>query len=466
MNRRRDARAAVPKLRHEEAVQYLVEYHFGRLSPQLNTAVEAHIRECKICQRQGLNHAATEKREVARRLRRVRPSKQRLSNRGRGVIVFLAIVAVLQIAVVEISRGSLFSSRPAALTATPSATSSPTPAPLTAGLTYASSSSNASALALSPDGKTLATVSLNGSTPTVTLWATATGKPGATLTWTGQSTPGSLSWSPDGKSLAAADGAFVGVWVLSSATPAWTLTLPTAPALRVYDVKAGARVQQPGAAIDATTVFNSGSVLRWGAGGALDVVNPSGSMSPVTASGQQQIGLWRAEGSHIFSDGKSGALVGATSANASKRPAILSWSPDGLFLLWATMNRQVAVPAPQQAATATASATTGTTPAGSTPVPNPIVGALATDVATSGHGDALVWFSSDGRFLAACDRTGTSTALNVYDIASNRIVGQLSGVCTQMTTASLVWQSSPSALILAVPGKPVSVYSMAAGGDS
>jgi len=459
VNWRRDPRAAVPRLQHDDAVKYLVEYHFGRLSPQLNAAVEAHIRECKICQRQGLGHAATERREVARKLRKVRPNKQRLSGRARGIILFLLVIAILQIAVFELTRGAFFGSHPSAA-ATPTATATPTPSPLTSSLAFDAASAGTAALSLSPDGKTLATASLSGSKPVVTLWNAATGKPGTTLAWPGQSAPGVLAWSPDGKALAAADGSLIGVWVPPATTLAVMLSLPAPPALRVYDVGAGTVLQEP----DLTTSFANGTLLRWSATGSLSLTTPvAGTQPPVTDSGGQQISLWRTDGSHLFSDGKSGALVGTSSAGTDKHEALLSWSPDGHFLLWASVNRSVAVPPAQSAGTPSPSATAGTAPATGIPVPNAIVGTLAGNVA-QGHGDALVWFSPDGRLLAACDRTASATALDIYDIASGRIVSQLAGACAELTPAALAWQASPSAVILAVPGKPIAVYPLGATG--
>jgi hypothetical protein len=71
----------------------MVDYHFGRLSSQMNDAVERHVRSCEICQREGLVHLATQKREAVRTVRRG------LRNRGRGVrlrlIALLAALALL-----------------------------------------------------------------------------------------------------------------------------------------------------------------------------------------------------------------------------------------------------------------------------------------------------------------------------------------------------------------------------------
>lgn len=451
-------------------MQYLVEYHFGRLSPQLNAAVEAHIQDCKICQRQGLSHAATEKREVARQLRKVRANKPRLSGRGRGLILFLAVVAVLQIGVYELSRGSgsplgsLFGSHPSSAATAPTTTATPPPVPLTSSLTYDPSSAATVALALSPDGKTLASASLKSAAPTVTLWSSATGKATATLMWPGQAVPGALAWSPDGKSLAAADGALIGVWSLPTTTPTWTLTLPAAPALRVYNVGAATITQEP----DPVKTFANGSLLHWDAGDALSTVTPTpGAASPVTVSGGQDIGLWRGDGSHLVPDGKGGVLVGIARADGARHAALLSWSPDGHYLLWGAVNQSVALPTTtsQPQATPAPSATAGTASPGGIPVPNAPAGAIAHNVAASGRGDALIWFAPDGHLMAVCDRSAASGALDVYDVASGRIVSQLAGACAGMALDTLAWDPAASALVIAGAGKPIAVYPLKPSGS-
>lgn len=108
MNRRHADQRSTPKLSHEEAVGQLVEYTFGRLSPRMNAAVEAHVRECQICQRQGLGHAATEKRQMARRIRRLRPGKRRGMSRGTRLLIFLLLlIVIVQVVIIEALRGAL-----------------------------------------------------------------------------------------------------------------------------------------------------------------------------------------------------------------------------------------------------------------------------------------------------------------------------------------------------------------------
>ena len=108
MKRREVDRRPIPRLNHEEAVGYLLEYTFGRLSPRMNAAVEAHVRGCVTCQRQGLSHAATEKRVMDRRLRRIKPGRGRgISRRARALILLLVLIIVLQLLVIEGLRGAL-----------------------------------------------------------------------------------------------------------------------------------------------------------------------------------------------------------------------------------------------------------------------------------------------------------------------------------------------------------------------
>jgi hypothetical protein len=89
----RNAQRRVPKLGHHAVREHMVDYHFGRLSAQMNEAVERHIRACEICQREGMVHLATQKREAVRTVRRS------LRGRGRGgryrLIALLATLALL-----------------------------------------------------------------------------------------------------------------------------------------------------------------------------------------------------------------------------------------------------------------------------------------------------------------------------------------------------------------------------------
>jgi hypothetical protein len=103
---RRIKRGRIPKLTHSEAANYLVEYHFGRLSPEMNAAVEEHVRGCPLCRRDGLTHAATEKREIQRHIRRVKPTfRRKLSRRGTTILLSLAVLVLVQLIVLALLHG-------------------------------------------------------------------------------------------------------------------------------------------------------------------------------------------------------------------------------------------------------------------------------------------------------------------------------------------------------------------------
>lgn len=105
MHRRQHARPPGPKLRHEDVAARIAEYHVGRLSPAMNAAIEAHVRECPICKRQGLDRAPMEKRSVERRVRRLKPEKRLISARGRVLILVLLLIIAVQVVVLFVTRG-------------------------------------------------------------------------------------------------------------------------------------------------------------------------------------------------------------------------------------------------------------------------------------------------------------------------------------------------------------------------
>src|SRR5262245_17390400 len=94
----------IPVLSHKEVADLLVDYHFGRLSPSMNAAVEAHVRSCPNCKRQGLDHAVTEKRVIQRKLRHVRPFRHLVSRRRRPLFLLLALLVLFQLVIFEVVR--------------------------------------------------------------------------------------------------------------------------------------------------------------------------------------------------------------------------------------------------------------------------------------------------------------------------------------------------------------------------
>lgn len=443
MSRRKSQRMAMPTLSHDEAVQYLVEYRFGRLAPAMNAAVEAHVRSCRICQRQGLSHAATEKRDIARQIKRIRPGKRRITRRGRNFIVLLALLALAQLAVYQLSRsqGSPFTllfgghsrAEQSAATATPTDVLAPRS-------TLDVASRGTVTVAVSPDGKTIAGAMLHGTTPVVVLWSASGGAAKVTLSWAGTVTPGSLAWSPDGKKLAATDGTTIGVWTLPATTPDWTAKVPTAPAMRSYSAQSGVLAQSP----SASSAFANGTFLLWGADGHLTSA-PAGAAGPsgVVAPGAPLIGLWQSTGTHLYSDGRGGVLVGISASDVAQHEAALSWSPDSQYVLWGVVSQHVAL----------------SSGGSELPAPNPVVAAVAQSVAHSNGSDALIWFSPDGRSQAQCNRTKPGAALQLYDIASGNETAELPGVCAGLSPSSLTWVGSGGAFALATAGHPIGIYS-------
>lgn len=444
MSRRKPQRMTVASLSHDEAVQYLVEYHFGRLSPAMNAAVEAHIRTCRICQRQGLSHAATEKRDIARQMKRIRPGNRRISHRGRNFIVLLALVAIGQLAVYALTRpqgilpatifGSLSRGAPPAVTPT----AGTLPIPETKSVLGAASRGMV-ALSVSPDGKTIAGAMKQGSSQVIVLWSATGGTARTTLTWSGSAVPGAIAWSPDGDKLAATDGTTIGVWDLPTTVPTWTAAAPTAPALSTFGTQAGSPVRS----VSTSGAFANGTFLLWGSDGQLTSA-PAGAAGPsgIVTPGAPLIGLWQSTGSHVYADGHGSAFVGISDADVSRHVSLLAWSPDGQYVLWGAVSQHVMLDG----------ASGGIAP------PNPVIAADAQAVAQTKNGDALVWFSPDGRTLAECKRTTPGAALRIYDIASGKALAALPDACDQLTISSLAWVGSGGDFALALPGQPITLF--------
>jgi WD40 repeat protein len=455
---------------HEEVVGHLLEYQFGRLPPRMNAAVEAHIRQCRICQRQGLSHASSEKRAIERKARRLRPKPLRtlVSRRGRNVIIFFAFVGLIQLAVIELTGGSaspflsVFSSTSSGATRV---VASPTPSPvlLAPHVTLDTTSVGALAVAVSADAKTIATVAAHGTSASIVLWSVATGKAVATLPWPEASPPGALSWSPDSSMIAAADGSIICAWTLTPRQQLWQLDLPPSPALRVYDVHAGSLTQKP----DVGTAFADGTLLKWSAGGqVVSAPTTTAGASGVPGAAAPVVGLWRIAGSHLFADGKGGTRLGISDHDAAAHQVLLNWSPDGRYLLWASTSQPVALPAATGGATPAATAPApAPAPTHGVPVPNAVVGRLASSVAASGHGDAFVWFAPDGREVAACDRSAAADGLEVVDVASGRVLAQLPGVCAHAELSSVAWMPSQATVVIVSSDKPAALYPIVSSGS-
>lgn len=89
----RNTKRRAPNLNHQAVREHIVDYHFGRLSAQMNEAVERHARGCEICQREGIVHLATQKREAVRTVRRSLRNRGR-AGRVRTIALFAAFVLI------------------------------------------------------------------------------------------------------------------------------------------------------------------------------------------------------------------------------------------------------------------------------------------------------------------------------------------------------------------------------------
>jgi hypothetical protein len=102
----RTKRRAEPKLSHQAVRKHLLDYHVGRLSPEMSAAVERHVRTCSSCQAEGLVHLATERRAAIRIARR---SSSRRSNTNRPRLLALAatlVLLALLIVILTTSKGA------------------------------------------------------------------------------------------------------------------------------------------------------------------------------------------------------------------------------------------------------------------------------------------------------------------------------------------------------------------------
>jgi WD40 repeat protein len=453
VSRRQATRKAVPKLSHEEAVGHLVEYEFGRLSPMMNAAVEAHVRSCPICQRQGLDHAATEKRQIEKRIRHLKPVRRRMSKRGRFLIVLLLLLVIGQLAIIKISQGGLLGKNVGAASPT-GTTTTPTPTPRALTSTVSLAQSLGGSVAFSPDGKSVAGIAQQQSVLTVAVWDATTGKLSSTFAWGGTATPGALAWSPDGTLLAAADGSSIGVWSVSTQQQLWNYPLPAAGNMRIYDGQSGNVTQK----LDPTNTFANGGLIAWNTSGQPPTTAIAGKQPVVTPPGGSQVGLWESSGSHLFIGASKGSVtVGESPADVTAHQALLNWSPDSRYLLWATATEPVRVPS---GAAATPGAAGGLIP------PDPIVSSVVGELAQASKGDALEWFSPDGKLLAQCDRSGAgATALQIWNHATGQPVLAVAGVCAQLSAGSLSWAPNGGLFAVAAPNTPVALYSAALTGQ-
>ncbi len=441
------ARGGIPRLRHEQVVESFVEYHFGRLSPEMNIAIERHVRSCARCKREGLTNAANERRGAARQLRKVRGGKPLLKRRTRNILLALLILLVAQALVYQVINGranalvSLLSEKhpggaQIGVNQTPAID-------LQSSSAFPLSTSGASAIALSADDTRLAVAGGDGQR-TISIWDITTQKVTKTLPWSDASPPTSIAWTEDGSQLAAADGAQIVVWDVASGSVLWQLGIPAAPAMRIYDVSQQAIIGRP----DPAKAFNGG-VLAWGADGVLASASAA-ALGPIGVSTPQSpvVGVWTSAGSHIFAASGGAALVGASASDVKRGVALLDWSPDGRYLFWGAFSQPIAVGAAQ-------TSTTDSQP------PDSVVAQLATHIASAGaDASALVWFAPVGKQVAVCDQTTHGAHIEVVAIATGQALYQLGDTCDALSTHSALWSSTGKAFFV-IPAKgPIETYTI------
>ncbi len=429
-----------------------MDYHFGRLTPAMNRAIETHVRTCERCKREGLTHAAGERQAANRKLRSVRGGKPLLGPRGRVALLALTLLVAAQVVLFQVTRGqaqpllSLVSQWRAqggapALGAAPVA--------LNASWNLPAGAANASAIALSVDGKMLA-VAQGGAQAKITIWSTRSEDRVAAIPWSANDAPATLSWSPDGSMLAASSPSEIIIWSISPYNVVTRFSLPGGPAMRVYDVRQQTRVASP----DPAPAFASGPLV-WGADGALSPA-PAGAAGPtgVTSPQTPVIGFWSSEGAHLFGNGHGAVHLGISAADALSGDALLDWSPDGRYLMWAMLDLPV-------------------NGAGSSPAsapPDSTVQTLVTRVLAQsktanapGQNDALLWFAPDASRVAVCDRTQPNARVQIYDIASGLAVATLDVACASLPAHAVQWTADGSQLFVAPTSGPVADYTAPQG---
>lgn len=437
-------RAAIPRLRHEQVAESFVDYHFGRLSPEMNIAIERHIKSCARCKREGLTNAANERRLAGRQLRGVRGGKPLIGRRGRNWIMLLLLILVMQVVIFQIANGQASSMISLLGQSNSASVVAPSSAPVTLNPSNVLpfSTEAATAIALSPNDAHLAVAGGNG-LRNVFILNLSNDEPLTTLQWSDATPPTSIAWSVDGAYLAAADGAQIIIWNASSGAVVWRFTIPPAPAMRVYDVTQQLIIGRP----DPSSAFASGALV-WGADGNL-VAAPAGALGDIGAVTPQApiVGLWASTGTHIFAGDKGTALVGSSSGDVSQGMALLAWSPDGRYLLWGALNQPIAI---------------GDHPSAKASVPpDSVIAGLASTVASAGgKGSAIVWFAPVGKLVAVCDQTSAAPKIQVVSISTGAVKYTLPGDCSKMSAHSAAWTSTGKSFYV-VPAKgPVVIYTL------
>ena len=452
MKERRRKKTAVPELTHREAAEYLLDYSLGRLSPVMNAAVEAHVRTCDTCQRQGLRHTPSDRKGIVRKLSRVRPARRRyISRRGQIIILVLAVIATAQLGIYRLVHSSQGDSATFSILPSSSVSSASHTVTLKPALTFGSDSEDAEAIAISPDGKLIAGAVRTASGSTVIVWKLADASVSARLHWSATDLPGVLAWSPDGRKLAASDGTTIGIWTLPQQALIWTQTLPASPAVGVFDASAGTMVTT----MNPAKAFSNGSLLLWGADGHLSAA-PAGAAGAngIAAPGTPLVGLWQASGSHVFRAADGSLNIGFSQDDLAAHHALVAWSPDGQYVLWAEVRQPIAEPSGTPSSNASA---TGVAP------PDATVADAITSLNSASSGDLLTWFAPDGTRLLICNRAHSHAALKTQEISSGNVIATVPEICDGLSVSSTAWLPNGTGFVVAISGHPLEEYTLQRG---
>ncbi len=436
----RRRKPVVSTLTHHEATRLLVDYHFGRLSPEQSSAVEAHVRTCTICRQEGLDHAPTEHHAALRRLVSVRGARPAPRVRPRALVIALLIAtaALLILGTLRIGPGLLDSGR-----------ASMPPPQLVARTLLPLNTVSATGVASDPGGSLLAVTT---SSPTTILLSQAnSGLLAQQLSWPGSGTPATLAWSPNGHYLAATDGAMVAIWSVPGPPSAsrlhavrlWVHAVPQSPSAAVYAVNNGQVVDTP----DLATQLAQHAFLAWESDGTLSPA-PDGAAAPIDAAaeGGPLVGMWRMGGTQLVP--QPGGQVGVGSrATDTPNAGDLDWSPDDNFVLWSRVVQPVAL-----------SSSTANSAAPGAPPPDEPLAVVADHLAARGSGDALAWFTPDGRAIALCDPSSAGAALQIVDLDSDLPIYTLPGACAGLSVTRATWLADGTTLVLALHDQTVQEY--------
>lgn len=452
MSKRSGAQGYAPeRISHEVAMQHLLAYSYGRLTPDQEKVIEAHVRSCSQCRAEGVEHIARERIHAMQQRPRSRRANQRPVIITLSVILGLLIGSAGFLLFTANRNGSLTSTLSrgnSAKNTTPVANLTPTAAATPVALQSQTpyGDKGVVVIATSPDGAQVAV----GTNPSD---LGGSGNGGVTIYTDGNfskqlygfegfQSPGSLAWSPDGGRLAASGRLTLYLWNTGNGA-ATTIALPATPGnnLYVFDASSGDTVMSAPPTIFAATGF-----VQWGQDGKI-ASSPAGSgeISNVPSSTSPVLALWGGQqGIRLFRDGAT-TLIGVNDADIEAHAAYLRWSPDGRFILWGYP--RLPIGSTLLSTGGTAPVATGT-PTDATAVNSPDV-AFATLVnkvgqAADAGANVVIWPANDGQRLAVLDNTTATPTLSIVDASTGGAQSTFTGITASATIPlnALSWQKS------------------------